>query len=165
MCNEQSIIFLFPPPPSFDIRRKLERNRFPGECKVADFTRFSFRRFSKHWRSSANRNIDGLIGDQRPNLSTQFVRQSGHVSRAGGLEVQRTCKRKDFAHSSRARHLFQFCNTTHRSNSNSGESDRDASNLTIITYYRPVSNYKSNDRNFDIGLLKHRLLLIQSVNM
>lgn len=33
------------------------------------------------------------------------------------------------------RPIIQFCNTTHRSNSNSGESDRDALNLTIVTYY------------------------------
>lgn len=49
------------------------------------------------------------------------------------------------------RPIIQFCNTTHRSNSNSGESDRDALNLTIITYYRPVLNYESS--SFDIDLL------------
>lgn len=71
--------------------------------------------------------------DQRPNhLSIQFSGQSGHVSRAAGLEVQRTCENKDFAHSLTRIPLVGFA---------------------IPRIIRLIHNFSESDRNKFDGIL------------
>ena len=60
------------------------------------------------------------------------MRQSGRVSRADGLEVQRTYKSKDFAHSLLGSvALLSFAITRIVRTAIPSESDRDALNLSI----------------------------------